>query len=163
MDKRIILTVRATADGVYGNYLYKGPIESDQGYTAGDVFQVDATPYEVLDDKKKPVYALDEDKNKIPLMDTKGRQITDDKGHKMFKIKMATFFSKNWMERVADDTELTYPDRPKWKIPDAYKIKKNKPVKTVELPSDLASLAGVDLPSVVSQAMPSEPKLEEVI
>jgi hypothetical protein len=136
-EKQIILTVRATQDGVYGNYLYKGPITSDEGYTPGEVFQVDATPYPLLDHHGKAVFDLDEDGKKIQVFDAKGKAVLTEKGKLTFKIKMATFFSPTWMERVEDDTELTYPDRPKWTIPEAYRIKKNKPVRTVALPPEL--------------------------
>lgn len=165
--KQIILTVRATKDGVYGNYYYRGPIDSDQGYTPGEVFQVDATPYEVKDGNGKPVYELTYDGAKIALLDAKGKQLVDANRKKMFKLKMATMFSSEWMERVEDDTELTYPDRPKWKIPEAYKIRKTKPVKTVALPSDIAELPQVALPATVTDAMEGAEKkkseLESVI
>lgn len=162
-EKRIILTVRATQDGTYGNYYYCGPIESDQGYTPGEVFQVDATPYIVMDGKGNPVPELNDNGEKIALLDVKLKQRTDEKGKKMWKPKMATMFSKTWMERVEDDTELTYPDRPKWKIPEAYRIKKTRPVRSVALPSDIAETAGISLPKAVTDAMVPEPKLEEVI
>lgn len=164
-DNKIILTVRATQDGYYANYYYKGPITSDEGYFPGEVFQVDATPYQVKDNKGNPVFALDEEGNRIPVNDAKGKQLIDEKGKKVWKMKMATFFSPVWMERVADDTEVTYPDRPKWTIPEAYRIKKVKPVKAIPLPDELRDIGGLPVPESVEQAnaiaIPSE--LEGVI
>lgn len=164
-DKKIILTVRATQDGVYGNYLYKGPIDSDQGYTPGEVFQIDATPYVVKDHKGNPVFVVDESGNKIPILDVKGNPKKDEKVKKLFKVQMATFFSKEWMERVEDDTEVTYPDRPAWSIPEAYRIKKSKPVRTVALPGDLMETAGIAVPDAVNEALSGAEaqRLEEVI
>lgn len=160
-DKKIILTVRATADGVYGNYLWKGPIDSDQGYTPGEVFIVDATPYIVNEEKGKPVFELDDDGKKIPML-VKGKPVLDEKGKPTFKVKMATFFAKEWMERVEDDTELTYPDRPAWTIPEAYKLKKTKSVRTVPLPADLIESAGIAVPDAIKELEPAQ-ELEEVI
>lgn len=162
-DKKIILTVRATQDGYYANYLYKGPIDADEGYTPGEVFQVDATPYIVKDEHGNPVFALADDGKRIPLMDKKGKQILDANGKKMWKVKMASFFAPEWMERVADDTDLTYPDRQPWKIPEAYRIKKNKPVKVMPLPDGLNTDIGIALPASVSEAIGSQPQLEGVI
>ena len=165
-DKKIILTVRATKDGVYDNYLWKGPITSDEGYTPGEVFKIDATPYIAKDDKGNPVFELNDEGKRIPVLDAKGKPVLNEKGKMTFKIKMATMFSNEWMERVADDTELTYPDRPAWTIPEAYKIKKQKPVRTVALPPELG---GVDspkndlgLPTAVNEALGLTNQLEEV-
>lgn len=155
-DKKIMLTIRATQDGVYGNYLWKGPIDSDQGYTPGEVFLVDATPYVVTDGKGNPVYDLNEDGQKIAIVDGKGKQKLDAKGKKMWKVKMATMFAKEWMERVDNDTELTYPDRPAWTIPEAYRIRKTKPGRTVPLPADVIEAAGLAVPAAVAEVMPEE-------
>ena len=164
-DRKIILTVRATKDGMYANYYYKGPIDADEGYTPGDVFQVDATPYEMMDERKRPIYELDEDGAKIPALDAKGKPVLDEKGKKTFKVKMATFYSSEWMERVPDDTELTYPDRPAWRIPEAYRVKTRKPVKAVELPPELAGLSKMTIPAAVNKAenAPAIPVPEEVL
>lgn len=151
-DKKIIITVRATADGVYGNYLYKGPIESDQGYTPGEVFRVDATPFPLKDVNGKPIFELDDDGQKIALFDVKGKALLDEKHKPTFKLKMGTFFAKEWMERVPDDTEVTYPDRPEWKIPSVYRIQKSKPIKAVDVPRELLEAAGMPVPSSVAQA-----------
>lgn len=163
-DKKIILTVRATQDGYYANYLYKGPIDADEGYTPGEVFKVDATPYIVKDEKGNPVFQLTDEGKRIPELDAKGKQKTDEHGKKIWKVKMASFFASEWMERVEDDTEVTYPDRPEWKIPDAYRIKKNRPAKVIPLPEGLRQSAGLPLPAEIAETMTSsEPKLEEVI
>src|ERR1700683_5069638 len=159
-DKKIILTGRATQDGYYENYYYKGPVTSDEGYFPGEVFQVDATPYAAKDAKGKPILVLDEAGAKIPVLDSKGKQRFDETGKPMFKIKMASFFAKEWMERVPDDTELSYPDRPKWQIPEAYRIKKpGKLAKPIPLPDELKDM-GLALPAAVEEittpALPAE-------
>lgn len=161
-DKKIILTVRATQDGYYANYHYRGPIDADEGYTPGEVFQVDATPYVVKDGKGNPVFQLNDEGQRIPVLDAKGKQKLDENGKKLWKIKMASFFASEWMERVEDDTELSYPDRPAWKIPEAYRIKKNKPAKVIPLPDGLRENQGLALPSAVSDVI-GAPQLEEVI
>lgn len=161
-DKKIILTVRATQDGYYANYHYRGPIDADEGYTPGEVFQVDATPYVVKDGKGNPVFQLNDEGQRIPVLDAKGKQKLDENGKKLWKIKMASFFASEWMERVEDDTELSYPDRPAWKIPEAYRIKKNKPAKVIPLPDGLRENQGLALPTAVSDVI-GAPQLEEVI
>lgn len=162
-DKKIILTVRATQDGYYANYHYRGPIDADEGYTPGEVFQVDATPYVAKDEKSNPVFQLTDEGKRIPIIDAKGKQRIDENGKKMWKLRMASFFAPEWMERVEDDTELTYPDRQPWKIPEAYRIKKHKPVKVVALPDGLAQTAGLAIPAAVAEALAPETHLEEVI
>lgn len=162
-DKRVILTVRATQDGYYANYYYKGPITSDEGYFPGEVFQVDATPYACKDEKGKPVYELDGDGSKIPILDKKGNHVLDERGKKSFKIKMATFFAPEWMDRVPDDTPLTYPDRPKWQIPEVYRIKKQKISDPQAVPLDVLQAAGMSVPRSVSGVLEPEPAAQEVI
>lgn len=164
-DRKIILTVRATKDGMYANYYYKGPIDADEGYFPGEIFQVDATPYEMKDERGRPILELDEEGGKIPVLDAKGKTVLDEKGKKTFKIKMATFFSSEWMERVPNDTEVTYPDRPAWRIPEAYRVKSRKPIKPVELPQELAGLSKMEIPASVNKAenVSAIPVPEEVL
>lgn len=126
-----MIRVRATKDGMYAGYYYEGPIESEQGTKPGDIFDIDERPYEVKDEHGKPVYEQ---------VMVNGRPKMD-KGEPVMQPKMATFFSHEWMERVADDTDLTYPDREPWKIPEPYRVKKAKQGKVIALPEEVAALA----------------------
>lgn len=105
-----MIKVRATKDGVYGGYYRKGPQETNSGTIPGEVFEVDEVPYEVMDEHNRPMPELDIDEKKIPVM-AGGKQKMDANGRPMFKVRMASFFTTEWMERVPDETEVTndYP------------------------------------------------------
>lgn len=106
-----MIKVRATQDGHYGGYYRKGPIETDRGSEPGEVFEVDEVPHEVLDEQGRPIYEKDENGKPVPVL-VDGKQKIDPATKKpIFKIKMKSFFSAQWMERVADNTEVTndYP------------------------------------------------------
>lgn len=119
-----MIKVRAKQDGTYGGYYRYGPIESDQGTKPGEVFEVDETPYEVKDEHGRPMLELDLDGKKIPIM-VGGKQKVDGNGRPMFKIKMASFFAPDWMERVNDDAEVTF-DYPPFQVHPIYREKKKK-------------------------------------
>lgn len=106
-----MITVRATQDGHYGGYYRKGPIETDKGFVPGEVFEVDETPHEVLNEHRKPVLEMDDNGKPIPVMANGKQKLDPATGKPMFKVKMKSFFSPNWMEKVPDETEITndYP------------------------------------------------------
>jgi hypothetical protein len=140
-----MIKVRATQDGMYAGHYWNGPIDSDQGTKAGDVFEVDETPFEMKDENGRPVLELTEKGKPIVIMHN-GKPKIDKDGDPIYKIKMTTFFSPTWMERVPDDTELTYPDREPFKIPEPYRLKKTKPGKMVALPQEVTAAAGIESP-----------------
>jgi hypothetical protein len=109
------MKVRATADGTYGGYYRIGPIIGDQGSFPGEVFEIDDRMFPVLDIEGKPVFELDAD----------GKVILDPKTRKP-QIKMGSWFSPTWMEKVSDNTEITY-DYPPFQIPVQYRAKKATP------------------------------------
>lgn len=131
-----IIKVRATQDGHYGGYYRIGPVDSDQGYRPGEIFEVDDAPYEVKDEHGRPMPELDETGKPIPVMVGGKQKVNPETGRPMFKIKMASFFSKEWMERVSDDAEVTN-DYPPFQQPSQYRIKKVKgqPKPTIVLPT----------------------------
>lgn len=117
------MKVRATQDGTYGGYYRRGP--DDSGFP-GEVFEIDAKPYEVRDpETDKAVCELDENGKKIQLLDEKGKPKFDSKGKPLFKIKMASWFSPTWMDEVSEDTPETF-DYPPFELPVAYRMKKKQ-------------------------------------
>lgn len=131
-----MIRVRATQDGTYDKHYWEGPMDfvggAGQGHKPGDVFDVDEKPYQVKDEQGRPMME--------PILDDLGMPKKDKNGTVLTRQKMATFFSPSWMERVDDNTELTYPDREPGKIPDFYREKKQNPSKPLALPADVAAL-----------------------
>jgi|SRR5579862_9858322 len=141
------MKVRATQNGTYGGYVRYGPQENEDGtITPGEIFQIDATPYELKDEFGKPIYELDFEGKKIPIIHN-GKPKLGPKGEPIFKVRMATMFSPVWMERVADDAEITNEyEHETFPILPQNRIKKVKPVATVALPADVAALAQAESP-----------------
>lgn len=125
-----MIRVRAKKDGTYAGHYWEGPIETEQGTKPGDVFDVEEKPFEARDERGNVVFepVLI---NGVPKME---------KGQPVLKPKMVSFFSPVWMERVPDDTELTYPDRDPVTIPPPYRLKKAKQGPVVPLPAELAAM-----------------------
>jgi len=136
-----MIKVRATQDGTYKGYYYKGPIETEKGTFPGEIFEVEEAPYELKDEHGRPLLELDENGKRIPIM-VGAKQKVDANGKPMFKIKMASFFAPEWMERVNDDADVTH-DYPPFEVHPVYRAKKPKnmsqtPVKVVlpEIPME---------------------------
>jgi hypothetical protein len=134
-----MIKVRATKDGTYGGYFRNGPIDSDQGYQPGEVFELDEKPFVIKDTQGNPVQEmeptgqLDANGGKImkPVWEMENGKVKKDaNGRPVPKLKMATWFSSEWMERVGDDTDVTY-DYPPFEVPAPYRIKKQKTDKAV--------------------------------
>ena len=107
------MKVRALQDGHYGGYYRLGPIIGDQGSFAGEVFEIKEENFPILDmETGKPVFELSEN----------GKVVIDQKTNKP-KIKMGSWFSPDWMEKVSDDTPITY-DYPPFQIPTPYRALK---------------------------------------
>lgn len=141
------MKVRATQDGHYGGYYRLGPHEEADGtITPGDVFEIDATPHALNDEHGRPQLELDLDGKPIPVLDKKGEPKIDSEGKKIFKIKMATAFSPEWMEPVNEDATITYPDqeRPLGVLPQMQAKSMNRPTniaaRPVNLPADIAAV-----------------------
>lgn len=144
-----MIRVRATQDGTYAGHYWQGPVTTDQGYKPGDVFDVENKLYIVKDEHGNPVQEFEptgqvDDKGnktyrKAWLMDANGKMKKDANGQPIPKIKMASYFSKTWMEEVPPTTELTYPDREPYRLPEPYRVKRQpgQPQKTVALPTEL--------------------------
>lgn len=100
------MKVRATQDGHYGGYYRE----------EGEVFEIDAKPYEVKDEAGRPVIELD-DAGK-PKLGPGGKP----------KIKMATNFSAVWMEEVPEEEDATFDYPPAGILPQyrEKKVKKGK-------------------------------------
>lgn len=115
------MRVRATRDGHYGGYYRLGPIigNTAQETFIGEVFDVDDRPCPVLDlETGKPIFE----------MHSNGKPVIDEKGKP--KMKTKSFFSPTWMEKVSEDTPITY-DYPAFEIPVQYRERKvnNAPAK----------------------------------
>lgn len=147
-----MIKVRATQDGTYAGYLWQGPRITETGTIPGEVFELEEKPYVMKDEYGKPVQEMEP----TGAVDERGQRLfrlayvmqgdkpkKDAAGQPIPKIRMATFFSSEWMERVPDDTEVTYPDRVMpFPILAVYKDKPVKAGKTVALPADVAEIAG---------------------
>lgn len=105
------MKVRATQDGHYGGYYRIGPIIGDQGSFPGEVFEIDDRLFPISDAEGKPVFELDADGKKVVGQYNKP------------KVKMGSHFSPVWMEKVPEETEITY-DYPPFEIPVQYRVKK---------------------------------------
>ena len=151
-----MIKVRATQDGTYAGYYRYGPIDSDQGYTPGEIFEVDETPQEVRDASNRPVQEseptgeLDAKSEmimrKVWLKDSKGNILKDKHGNPMPKIKTFSWFAPEWMEKMPDDAEITNDYEP-FRIPTHYRIKKVKPSarQTLRIPDGVQA----EVPSVI--------------
>lgn len=118
------MKVRATQDGTYAGYYRMGPTED--GQFPGEIFEIDDKPFEVRDPETgKALYELDDDGKPVQLFDEKGKAKYDSKGKALFKIRMDTWFSPKWMERVADHIETTF-DYPPFELPVSMRAKKPK-------------------------------------
>ncbi len=125
------MKVRAKEDGTYAGYYRRGP--DDSGFP-GEVFEIDEKPYEVRDPETgKALYELSEEGKPVQLTDEKGKPKFDSKGKPLFKIRMDTWFSEKWMERVSDDAEVTF-DYPPFEIPVMYRMKKQKSTTPTSMP-----------------------------
>lgn len=142
-----MIKVRATQDGHYGGYYRNGPIESDKGTQPGEVFEVDDAVFEVKDEHDRPIYELDADGKKIPIL-ANGKPKLDASGRPMFKIKTASLFSQAWMERVGDEEEITND------YPPADNMRKHGPLKVYLKPKIKASKF---VPPGVQVAVPAVP------
>lgn len=154
-----MIKVRALRDGHYGGYYRYGPVDSDQGHQPGEIFEVDEKPFPVTDERGKPVQemeptgGLDEKGNrlfKLAWVTEAGKIKKDANGQPIPKIRMTSYFSPTWMERVSDDEEVTY-DYPAFVPPAAYREKKQKAGKTITLPKEL------------SEAVTTGPSVDNVI
>ena len=110
-EERQLIKVRATKDGTYNGYYRLGPKEEADGtITEGDIFTVDATPYVVKDEYGHPQLERDQDGQPVPVLDEKGNpKIDKATGKKVFRVKMATMFTTEWMEPVNEDATVTAP------------------------------------------------------
>lgn len=139
-----LIKVRAIKDGIYANYYRTGPIELQDGNVRpGEVFEVEDAPYDLKDEQGRPIYELDENGKRIPVIAQGGKQkINASDGKPMFKVKTASFFSAEWMERVNDDAEVTH-DYPPFTVLPFYREKKNKnptkPVPVVAMPQAVST------------------------
>ena len=148
--KRII-KVRATQDGTYNGFYRLGPKEEADGTrTEGDIFSIDATPYVVKDEWGHPVLERDQDGQPIPVLNEKGEpKIDKATGKKVFRVKMATMFSPEWMEVVNDDATVTAPreETALGVLPD-YQEHKQGPKKVaarpIKLPQDIQDVLNKD-------------------
>lgn len=139
-----MIRVQATKDGTYAGHYWEGPVDSDQGHKPGDVFDIDEKPYAIKDEQGNPLQDMeptgqvDEKGNKtfrLAWIMEGGKIKKDAHGQPIPKLRMASFFSSEWMVRVADDTPLTYPDREPYRLPEPYRAKKQQaPATKVALP-----------------------------
>lgn len=158
------MKVRAKQNGVYGGYVRYGPTETADGtMLEGEVFEIDATPFEVRDpETNKPVQEMRQgDVNPatgipqlVPVwaLDHNGKPKRDKEGSLIPKIKMATMYSPEWMEPVNDDASVTYPEHSKPFGVLAQMMPKATPANRIAarpatLPADIeAVLAGKESP-----------------
>lgn len=136
------MKVRATQDGHYGGYYRYGPRENENGaMIPGEVFEIDAAPFEMKDEHGKPIVEMDEDGKPIPVV-VNGKQKMEE-GKPVFRIRMATRFSPAWMVRVPDDVDVTNEEQVgQFGILKEYRVKKPKVGETVPVPADVAAIAG---------------------
>jgi hypothetical protein len=144
--------VRATQDGTYNGYYRLGPKEEADGtVTDGDIFIVDATPYVAKDEYGHPQLEKDADGQPIPVLDDKGNpKIDKATGKKVFRVKMATMFAREWMEPVNEDATVTAPNEevPMGVLPDYrernLKAPKKVAAKSAKLPQDIQDVLNKD-------------------
>jgi hypothetical protein len=150
-EERRMIRVRATQDGTYNGFSRLGPKEeADGSRTEGDIFTVDATPYVVKDEWGHPVLEMDRDGQPVSVLNEKGEpKIDKATGKKVFRVKMATMFSPEWMEPVNDDATVTAPreESALGVLPD-YQEKKAGPkkvaAKPTKLPQDIQDILNKD-------------------
>lgn len=121
------MKVRATQDGHYAGYYRLGPIIGDNGSFPGEVFEIDERPFPLVGLDGKPIFELDENGKKIIGQYNKP------------KVKMGSHFSPVWMEKVAEETEITY-DYPPFEIPVQYraiKVRNTPKVGGVQTPASV--------------------------
>lgn len=141
------MKVRATQDGTYGGYYRVGP--SEDGQFPGEVFEIDDKPFEIRDPATgKALLELDENGKPIALMDEKGKQRYDGKGKPMFRIRMGSWFSAKWMERVGDNIEVTF-DYPAFEIPVLYRQKKKPVGESTGMPTTMPIHSPAPVESVI--------------
>jgi hypothetical protein len=154
------MKVRATQDGHYGGYYRLGPFENPDGTMAeGEVFEIDAKPYEMkdpetgrplqemaqtgeLDTQGRPIF------KPLWILDHKGNPKKDSHGNLIPKIRMATMFSPEWMEPVNDDATITYLNErePLGVLPQMMSANRKSPAniaaRPVNLPADILAVLG---------------------
>jgi len=105
------------------------PTDTDQGNTPGEVFEIEDKPMPMVDpETKKPIPMTDAKGKVIFKLDKQGNKIKDAEGNPVMELRMITAFSPEWMEKVPDDTEITF-DYPPFQAPVQYRQKKGAPVK----------------------------------
>lgn len=140
------MKVRATQDGTYGGYYRVGP--SEDGQFPGEVFEIDDKVFEIRDPETgKALHELDENGKKIQLFDGKGKAMFDSKGNALYKIRMGSWFSTKWMEKVSDATEVTF-DYPPFELPVMYREKKKSGV-SPKMPISMPVHSPEPIPSVI--------------
>lgn len=110
-----MIKVKATKDGIYAGY-YR---------TVDEVFEIDEKPFEVKDEFGRPVPEMDENGKPVHAMKN-GKPVIDANGKSVFKTRMATWFTTEWMERVGEEADITN-DYPPFQMPSVYREKKTKP------------------------------------
>jgi hypothetical protein len=143
------MKVRATQDGHYAGYYRYGPIDSDAGYTPGEVFEIR--------DGKHPVPMTDElggtlfDKDGKPVFRTEKYMEKDKNGNMVEKERLVLFsdFSPEWMEQVPEDTPITY-DYPPFELPIPYRknVKKNATVTIGNFPIPAGAPGNMQAPKI---------------
>jgi len=170
------MRVRATKDGTYGGYLREGPIEAVPGVTIGqmgEVFDIDDRPYPAIDPETlKPIMEQVLDSRGNPIIDKVMVQAVDERGNPIhgndkkpvmapierprLRPKMWSWFSPEWMEKVSDDTPLTYDDRDKPRgVHPAMKDRSKKPLASVAAPVS----APLDLQEEVGKPIEEQVKI----
>lgn len=154
------MKVQATQDGHYGGYYRLGPYENPDGtITPGEVFDIDATPREMKDPETgKPVQEMAQTGElnsegrpilrPVWVLDSKGKPKVGPDGNLVPKIRMATFFSPEWMEPVNTDATVTFPQQKEplgvlaQMVPANKKMPHNVTARPVELPDDIKAVLG---------------------
>lgn len=157
------MKVRAKQDGHYGGYYRLGPYENPDGTTTpGEVFEIDATPREVRLANGKPMQDVEQTGEinsfgqpvlkPVWILDSNGKPKKDAKGNLIPKIKMATFYSPEWMEPVNEDATVTFPSQDKplgvlpQMMPSAAKNPNNIAARPINLPADVAEVLANAIP-----------------
>lgn len=161
------MKVRALKDGTYGGYYREGPIGGVPGITGatqGEVFEIDEKPYPAIDGETgKPIMEQVMDSRGNPIIDTVMIQAVDEHGNPVIgndkkpilnpvqrprlRQKMWNWFSAEWMEKVPDDTPITYEESTVAKgVHPAYKVKKPGAAALPKTLSELQSEVGAPIP-----------------
>ena len=161
------MRVRAIKDGTYGGYYREGPIDGVPGVsggTSGEVFDIDDNPIPAFDaDTGHAIMEQAIDSRGNPIIDTVMVQAVDEKGNPVvgsdkkpllnpvqrprLKQRMWSWFSPDWMEKVPEDTPITYEEnvRPRGVHP-SYKIKKKSQAGQPQTLSELQKELGQPIP-----------------